>query len=363
MESPKESHSNQELGHSLKALTLSPEKVKPTLNMLATASSWSIGDYIGMESCLDINEEVQYSSKDKNSGGESDSEVYIKKCRVKREQRRAMRQREFPPPIPLLARTENLPCHMPWVLKRHYTSDGRLILTEERVKHHEYFRAHRADGRLTLQLVPLDDEVWLPDDQCDHCGTNDEEEADIDDTEEKETEKENEEANEVDVRYKTAYQSPLSEPSKVEDLSTSSEFCGSDVDTEEKDTEKENEEANNVDDCKIVYQPPPSEPAKMEDLCTKYEFYNGDVDVNEVEVEKEMIHKDRSVVVEESTKIRGGGIGGTATNITAGKRLNLNYNNVASPGSCIFEVPVQQYGQFIANTNLHLCDAISLGRA
>ncbi|KAK7855196.1 hypothetical protein CFP56_029397 [Quercus suber] len=233
MGSPKESHTNQVLGHSLKALTLTPEKEKPTLSMLATASSWSTGDYIGMESCLDINEEVQYSSKDKNSGGESDSEVYIKKCRAKREQRRAMRQREFPPPIPLLARTENLPCHMPWVLKRHYTSDGRLILTEERVKHHEYFRAHRADGRLTLQLVPLDDEVWLPDDQCDYC---------------------------------------------------------------------------------------------------------------------------------ESTKIEGGGIGGTATN-AAGKRLNLNYNNVASPGSCIFEVPVQQYGQFIANTNLHLCDAISLGRA
>ena len=313
MESPKESHTNQELGHSLKALTLSPEKEKPTFNMLATASSWSTGDCIGMESCLDIIEELQYSSKDKNSGGESDSEVYIKKCRVKREQRLAMRQREFPPPIPLLARTENLPCHMPWVLKRHYTSDGRLILTEERVKHHEYFRAHRADGRLTLQLVPLDDEVWLPDDQCDHCGTNDEEEADINDTEDKEM-------------------------------------------------EKENEEANNVDVSKIVYQLPLSEPAKMEDLCTKNEFYNGDVDVNVNEVEKEMIHKDRSVVVEESTKIRGGGIGGTATNV-AGKRLNLNYNNVASPGLCIFEVPVQQYGQFIANTNLHLCDAISLSGA
>ena len=268
-----------------------------------------------MESCLDINDEVQYSSKDKNSGGESDSEVYIKKCRVKREQRLAMRQREFPPPIPLLARTENLPCHMPWVLKRHYTSDGRLILTEERVKHHEYFRAHRADGRLTLQLVPLDDEVWLPDDQCDHCGTNDEEEADINDTEDKEMEKENEEANDDDV-------------------------------------------------SNIIYQTPLSKPAKVEDLCTRYKFYNGDVDVDEVEVEveKEMIHKDRSVVVEESTKIGGGGIGGTATN-AAGKRLNLNYNNVASPGSCIFEVPVQQYGQFIANTNLHLCDAISLSRA
>ncbi|KAK9983405.1 hypothetical protein SO802_032930 [Lithocarpus litseifolius] len=359
MESPKESHTNQELSHSLKALTLSPEKEKPTLNMLATASSWSIGDYIGMESCLDINEEVQYSSKDKNSGGESDSEVYIKKCRVKREQRRAMRQREFPPPIPSLARTENLPCHMPWVLKRHYTSDGRLILTEERVKHHEYFRAHRADGRLTLQLVPLDEEVWLPDDQCDHCGTNDEEEADIDDTEEKETERENEEANDVDVN-KTVYKSPFSDQIKVEDLCTSSEIYDSDVDTKVKETKKENEEANDDDVSNIIYQSPLSKPAKVEDLCTRYEFYNCDVDVVEVEVEKEMIHKDRSVVVEESTKIRGGGIGGTANN-AAGKRLN--YNNVVSPGSCIFEVPVQQYGQFIANTNLHLCDAISLGRA
>ncbi|PQP94920.1 hypothetical protein Pyn_25715 [Prunus yedoensis var. nudiflora] len=54
---------------------------------------------------------------------------------------------EVPPPIPLLARTENLPSHMPWILKRHYTTDGRLILTEEKVRHHEYFRAHRSNGR------------------------------------------------------------------------------------------------------------------------------------------------------------------------------------------------------------------------
>ena len=66
-------------------------------------------------------------------------------------------KREFPPPIPSLARTENLPSHMPWVLKRYYTSDGRLILREEKVRHHEYFRAHRSNGRLTLHLVPLDD--------------------------------------------------------------------------------------------------------------------------------------------------------------------------------------------------------------
>ncbi|ESW13125.1 hypothetical protein PHAVU_008G170000 [Phaseolus vulgaris] len=61
--------------------------------------------------------------------------------------------RVFPPPIPLLARTQNLAAHMPWVLKRYYTSEGRLILKEKKVKHHEYFRAHRANGRLTLHLV------------------------------------------------------------------------------------------------------------------------------------------------------------------------------------------------------------------
>jgi TATA-binding protein-associated factor Taf7 len=48
---------------------------------------------------------------------------------------------------------------MPWVLKRYYTNDGRLILRKEKVRHHEYFRAHRCNGRLTLHLVPLDDEV------------------------------------------------------------------------------------------------------------------------------------------------------------------------------------------------------------
>jgi hypothetical protein len=51
---------------------------------------------------------------------------------------------------------------MPWVLKRYYTSDGRLILREEKVRRHEYFRAHRSNGRLTLHLVPLDDEVLAP---------------------------------------------------------------------------------------------------------------------------------------------------------------------------------------------------------
>ncbi|XWS23849.1 hypothetical protein CRYUN_Cryun28dG0050400 [Craigia yunnanensis] len=63
---------------------------------------------------------------------------------------------EYPPPIPLLARTGNLLGHMPWILARHY-SNGRLVLKEEKVKHHEYFEAYRENGRLILELVPLDD--------------------------------------------------------------------------------------------------------------------------------------------------------------------------------------------------------------
>lgn len=74
--------------------------------------------------------------------------------------------RRFPPPIPLLARTANLSCHMPWVLKRTYKEDGSLVLKEVRVKRHEYFRACRENGRLTLQLVELDDDsplfMWWP---------------------------------------------------------------------------------------------------------------------------------------------------------------------------------------------------------
>ncbi|KAJ8471688.1 hypothetical protein OPV22_026031 [Ensete ventricosum] len=65
--------------------------------------------------------------------------------------------RRFPPPIPLLARTGKLTCRLPWVLKRTYEDDGRLVIQEVRVKHHEYFRACRRDGRLTLQLVELAD--------------------------------------------------------------------------------------------------------------------------------------------------------------------------------------------------------------
>ncbi|KAK4740855.1 hypothetical protein SAY87_024443 [Trapa incisa] len=68
---------------------------------------------------------------------------------------------------PEMRGTENLQSHMPWVLKRTYTTDGRLVLRKEPVKHHEYFRAHRRDGRLTLQLMPLDNEVFDLEDEDD----------------------------------------------------------------------------------------------------------------------------------------------------------------------------------------------------
>lgn len=75
--------------------------------------------------------------------------VNIKKASLREE-------REFPPPIPLLAQTGNLQCHMPWVLRRSY-ENRHLVIRLVRVKHHEFFRAHRSGGRLRLQLVHFED--------------------------------------------------------------------------------------------------------------------------------------------------------------------------------------------------------------
>ncbi|CAN6880795.1 hypothetical protein F2Q69_00027322 [Brassica cretica] len=131
-----------------------------TSSMLSRTSSSSsaVGDYIGTESCFDV------LSADEENDVVSPQEPlnrfrYGGRRREEREARAAA-AREIPPPIPLLAQTENLLPHMPWVLKRVVTSDGRLILREEKVRHHEYFRAHRSNGRLTLHLVPLDDDVF-----------------------------------------------------------------------------------------------------------------------------------------------------------------------------------------------------------
>ncbi|KAB2629027.1 hypothetical protein D8674_033822 [Pyrus ussuriensis x Pyrus communis] len=134
-----------------------------------TSSSLLTGDYIGMESSVDVLKDCDDHKpqlKVTGSGGDGHDGSFGQRIRNRREQKWALKNKEFPPPIQLLARTENLPSHMPWVLKRHYTDDGRLILTEEKVKHHEYLRAHRSNGRLTLQLVLLDDEILIPPFAC-----------------------------------------------------------------------------------------------------------------------------------------------------------------------------------------------------
>ncbi|KAG8369241.1 hypothetical protein BUALT_Bualt15G0131100 [Buddleja alternifolia] len=100
-------------------------------------------DCIGEESSIDLKSDV-------------DTTVHVGGIHRRRRRRAAeAAEKEYPPPIPWLARTENLPSHMPWVMKKYYTSDGRLIIKEEKVKRHEYFQAHRSNGRLLLNLVAV----------------------------------------------------------------------------------------------------------------------------------------------------------------------------------------------------------------
>ena len=151
------------------------------LSRTSSSSSSAVGDYIGTESCFDV------LSADEVNDVFSSSE-FMNRYRYggrRREERaaRAAAAREFPPPITLLAQTENLLPHMPWVLKRVLTSDGRLILREEKVRHHEYFRAHRSNGRLTLDLVPLDDDVFALPQEPSHYQSDDDNDNDHDDDE------------------------------------------------------------------------------------------------------------------------------------------------------------------------------------
>ncbi|KAL1199481.1 hypothetical protein V5N11_007855 [Cardamine amara subsp. amara] len=108
-----------------------------TPNLVRSCISYD-GDYIGTESCFDA-----FSDKTDNVRSP---------CERSREEKQAVVAREKPPP-PIL------PSHVPSVLKREYTSDGRLLLKEEKVHRHEYFQAHRSNGRLTIQLVSLDDDL------------------------------------------------------------------------------------------------------------------------------------------------------------------------------------------------------------
>jgi len=106
-------------------------------------------DYIGNESCNDYIDFLNFDHH--NALAPSKDSKKVRRCIRHKDEKK-----EFPPPIPFLAQTQNLASHMPYVLKRFYTNEGRLIIKEEKVKHHEYFHASRENGRLTLKLVPLD---------------------------------------------------------------------------------------------------------------------------------------------------------------------------------------------------------------
>ncbi|XP_058099946.1 uncharacterized protein LOC131244336 [Magnolia sinica] len=88
---------------------------------------------------------------------------------------------EYPPTMPLLAWTGSSAGQMPWTLKRSYTDNGRLVIHRE-VKHNhpQRFRAHRADGRLTLCLMHADESISSPrsasDNQTDAVESKDENE-------------------------------------------------------------------------------------------------------------------------------------------------------------------------------------------
>ena len=163
------------------------------------ASSSPSGDYIGLESCVDLRDD---DDDDELSSGNGGSER-----RGRRDRSREMNtmKREFPPPIPWLAQTGNLLSHMPWVMKRYHTSDGRLIIRVEKVKHHEYFRAHRANGRLTLHLIPMDDDFYEEENQEAEAEEDDEGNADDDEKgEEEEIEKEKEKEKEEKESVKSS---------------------------------------------------------------------------------------------------------------------------------------------------------------
>lgn len=153
-------------------LSLSSPSSAPSF--LISNSLSLMDDLIGAESgvCLssNINDEnkAYYYNNNENYNIINDGNIMKRNKKSTRDQKK-----EYPPPIPLLAQTGKLQGRMPWVLKRHYI-DGKLLINVERVKHHEYFETHREDGRLLLNLVPLDNQLHqFIDDQEDNIGDHD----------------------------------------------------------------------------------------------------------------------------------------------------------------------------------------------
>lgn len=73
---------------------------------------------------------------------------------------RAPRAKNFPPPLPSLARNGQ-PC----LMMKSYKRDGRFVLQEFKVPSHEVLHAWRCDGRLKLQLVQQQQEEQKDDTQ------------------------------------------------------------------------------------------------------------------------------------------------------------------------------------------------------
>ncbi|CAL1388930.1 unnamed protein product [Linum trigynum] len=130
-----------------------------------SAASGFLEECIGCESCLDLNTHTQdhllhlfpaptappNCDMDNHSADKEEERAHDHSSDDVIDSRWSA-MKEYPPPIPLLARRGKLAS---WVLRRHYTSDGRLVLTEDKActcGDHRYFRAHRSKGRLTLHL-------------------------------------------------------------------------------------------------------------------------------------------------------------------------------------------------------------------
>ncbi|MED6151745.1 hypothetical protein PIB30_085375 [Stylosanthes scabra] len=150
---------------SKEAFLTSPSPINISINTIpspkpADDDKVSTKSFIDLQQELNVTDHHQYSAAKSNSSSPSTIEsriVSITSVKSTKRNNSAKKDKKvFPPPIRLLARTQNLASHMPWVLRRYHTSEGRLILKEEKVRHHEYFRVHRANGRLTLKLVLLD---------------------------------------------------------------------------------------------------------------------------------------------------------------------------------------------------------------
>ncbi|CAI9775440.1 unnamed protein product [Fraxinus pennsylvanica] len=104
----------------------------------------ALGDYVGVESCvefvMDFNDLMPATN---NTGGGRQRRVM------------KMEKKEYPPPI------------LPWAMKKYCTDDGRLVIKEQKLKGQEYFEAHRANGRLVLNLIIVDDDAF------EHAGDED----------------------------------------------------------------------------------------------------------------------------------------------------------------------------------------------